>query len=111
VKATGEGLLQRLSDSHRRSAVRLGYGLAVLNAVVSGVSIYVNSLGVSHFHNAVLCTSLKNGVAGSLLIPLGLLPNQRRLYRELRRRDWGWLVLLALTGGSVPLPSTSPASR
>ncbi len=111
-------LLERLSEGHPRSAVRLGYGLAVLNALVSGVAIYVNSLGVAHFQNAVVYTSLKNGVSGILLlIPFALLSSQRRLYRGLRRRDWGWLVLLALTGGSVPfalyftgLKMTSPVT-
>lgn len=85
-----------------RGAVRVGYGLAVLNAVVSGVAIYVNSRGVSHFHNAVVYTSLKNGVSGLLLLPLALFPAQRRRYRQLRRRDWQWLLLLAVTSGSLP---------
>lgn len=101
-----------------RLAVKVGYGFAALNAVVSGVSIYVNSLGVAHFTNPVLYTSLKNGVSGALmLVPLVLLAGQRRQYKELSRRDWGWLGLVALVGGSVPfalyftgLKSTTPVT-
>lgn len=84
-------------------AVRAGYCLAAVNAVVSGVSIYVNSLGVAHFQQPVLYTTLKNGVSGTvLLVAVCLLSSQRRQFRGLSRRDWLWLVVVALVGGSAP---------
>lgn len=83
-------------------AVRVGYGFAVANTLVSGVSIYVNSLGVAHFKNAVLYTTLKNGLSGAVLLVLAcLVGSQRQRYRELRAKDWGWLVLVALFAGSA----------
>lgn len=82
---------------------RLGYVFAILNAVISGVAVYVSSLAVGTFHDAVLYTSLKNAVVGVLLlIPLAVLARERRRYRELRSRDWAWLLGVAVVGGSVP---------
>jgi len=82
---------------------RLGYAFAVLAAIISGVSIYVNSFGVKQFHDATLYTLLKNGVVGvALLIPLVVLPARRAEYLKLNRRQSAWLVALAVTGGSVP---------
>ena len=90
----------------RRSWVRnpkLGYAAAVAAAVISGVSIYVNSLTVKSFTDPVLYTAVKDGLVGVvLLVPLAVLPAKRAEVRQLDRRTWSWLVALALTGGSVP---------
>ena len=45
-----------------------GIALAFVSAVISGVSIYVNGLGVKHFSDATVYTTAKNGVAGLLLL-------------------------------------------
>ncbi|MGH9107163.1 MAG: EamA family transporter [Acidimicrobiales bacterium] len=103
--AGGEVLAARLArfTATSRSASRVGYAFAVVNAVVSGVAVYVSSLGVGLFHNAVLYTSMKNGVVGvALLFPALLLGSQRRRFRGLTRRDWAWLSVVAVVGGSVP---------
>lgn len=90
------------------SAVRgtnptIGYLFAVLNAVVSGIAIYVNSLGVKLFSDSTLYTTLKNAVVGAaLLVPVIALTRCRAELRGLNIRQWGWLLLLALIGGSMP---------
>ncbi|HUY62141.1 MAG TPA: EamA family transporter [Candidatus Dormibacteraeota bacterium] len=82
---------------------KLGYTLAVANALISGIAIYVNTLGVKSFPSAILYTALKNGVVGVLLLGLFLaLGRPRQRLRGLGRRDWGWLGVVALVGGSVP---------
>ncbi len=82
---------------------RLGYAFAGLNAVISGVAIYVSSKGVALFSDATVYTTLKNGVAGlALLLPLFFLARQRAELRRLSPKQWGWLVALAVIGGSVP---------
>lgn len=82
---------------------RLGYTFAVLAAVISGVSIYVNSFGVKLFHDATVYTLLKNGVVGLILLVALLFAASRRAeYRRLNRRQSAWLIALALTGGSIP---------
>ena len=82
---------------------RIGYGFAALNAVISGFAIYINSLGVKLFASATLYTTLKNAVVGiALLLPLLLFAERRAEWRRLSKGQWGWLLLLAVIGGSVP---------
>jgi drug/metabolite transporter (DMT)-like permease len=80
-----------------------GYLIAALAAAISGVSVYVNSLGVRSFADPVLYTALKNGLVGLVLLaPLACSPALRAEYRRLDGRTWAWMIALALTGGSVP---------
>lgn len=86
-----------------KSTARLGYAFAVLAALVSGVSVYINSLGVKTFSDPVLYTALKDGLVGViLLMPLALSSGWRAEYRKLSVRTWAWMIALALTGGSIP---------
>ncbi len=90
-------------SSKRRPRPALGYAFAVAAAVISGISIYVNSLGVHLYRDATLYTTLKNGVVGAiLLVPLLFLGERRREYGRLQKPTAAWLVALAVTGGSVP---------
>jgi drug/metabolite transporter (DMT)-like permease len=101
----GSGLFVRFltteAAGERNGAV--GYVFAVLAACISGVSVYVNSLGVRSFADPVLYTTLKDGLVGVvLLVPLCFSTGWRSEYRQLNRKTWAWLVALALTGGSLP---------
>ena len=80
---------------------RRGYTLAVLTMVISGVAIYVNSLGVRTFEDSTLYTAMKNSVAGlALLAPLALRRN-RSAWHALTTRQWLLLLVVALVGGCV----------
>jgi len=80
-----------------------GYVLAALNMVVSGVAIYVNSLGVRMFSDSTFYTAGKNlFVALALSAPLAFSSRARAAYRSLGRREWLLLLAVALIGGSVP---------
>ena len=82
---------------------RLGYMFAALNAVISGVAIFVNTYGVKLFTDSTLYTAMKNGVVGvALLVPVIFFGTQRAELKRLRGRQWGLLILLALIGGSLP---------
>ncbi len=82
---------------------RLGYAFAALNAVISGVAIFVNTYGVKLFTDSTLYTAMKNGVVGVvLLVPVIFFSTQRAELKRLRGRQWGLLVLLAIVGGSLP---------
>ncbi|HEY2594292.1 MAG TPA: DMT family transporter, partial [Chloroflexota bacterium] len=77
--------------------------LAIAAACISGVSVFVNSLGVRSFADPVLYTTFKDGLVGlAFLVPLVFSAGLRAEYRRLDSRKWAWLVALALTGGSVP---------
>ena len=81
---------------------RIGYYYAALNAVISGVAIYVNSIGVKTFSDSTLYTAMKNAVVGiCVLIPLLVFAGSRAELRRLNRKQVGLLVVVALIGGSV----------
>ena len=92
----------------RLSTRTLGVMLAFVTACVSGVAVYVNSKGVSHFDDATVYTTAKNAVAGALLLVLALplLTAKRasagKTARPRTRRDWLALGTVACIGGSVP---------
>jgi drug/metabolite transporter (DMT)-like permease len=105
VSRAGTGLFVRVlpSEQKGRRSPALGYLFAALAAVVSGVAVYVNSLGVQTFQDPVLYTALKDGLVGViLLVPLLVAPGWRGEYRRLNATTWAWMIALALTGGSVP---------
>jgi drug/metabolite transporter (DMT)-like permease len=80
-----------------------GVALAFCTAVISGVSIYVNSYAVKHFTDATVYTTAKNAVAGALLVVLVLaLRNRTPDTSNLPTRNWRALVTVAVVGGSVP---------
>jgi drug/metabolite transporter (DMT)-like permease len=85
-----------------------GIALAFLTAVISGVSIYVNSLAVKHFTDQTVYTTAKNGVAGLLLllvlwVALRRRPSPRRRHTPPPRRMSALaLLIVAVIGGSVP---------
>lgn len=79
-----------------------GYVFAVVNMMISGVAVFVNSVGVRLFSDAVLYAFLKNAVVGAaLLIPLAASPARRAEYRRLAGRQWALLVLVSIVGGSA----------
>jgi drug/metabolite transporter (DMT)-like permease len=88
----------------RRIPVTQGWGvvLAVMTALVSGVSIYVNAFGVKQVPDAAVYTTLKNGVAAAVLLAVLLAGREATDVRRLRPRQWGGLALLGLIGGSTP---------
>src|SRR5690242_15501148 len=101
-EAPGSGLFVRFfrGEASGRQSLRFGYVFASLAGVVSGVSVYVNSLGVKSFADPVLYTALKDGFVGLvLLLPLVISSGWRAEYRRLGPKTWAWMVALALTGG------------
>ena len=51
---------------------RVGLGIALVTALVSGVSVFVNASAVRAFEDPVLFTTLKNAVAAGILIALAV---------------------------------------
>lgn len=78
-----------------------GIAFAFCTAVVSGVSIYLNSKAVRHFDNATVYTTAKNAVAGLLLLALAIVPARGGEPLRTSKRAPALLVV-AVIGGSVP---------
>jgi drug/metabolite transporter (DMT)-like permease len=49
---------------------RIGIGLALVAALISGVSVWVNAMAVKAFGDAILYTTVKNVIAAALLIAI-----------------------------------------
>ena len=99
----GEKLLPGgVPGSPRAGNVLTGYLLAVVNMLISGVAIYVNSLGVRLFNDSTLYTAAKNLVAGVVLAILAVSTGRQQAREKLTPSGWSLLLLVALIGGSVP---------
>ena len=80
-----------------------GIGLAASTAVISGIAVYVNAIGVKQVPDAALYTTLKNGVAAVLLIGILLAtPRARAAVPRLSGRQWLGLGAIGVLGGSIP---------
>ena len=90
------------------TTTRLGIGLAAAAAMISGVSVWVNSYGVSQVPDAILYTTLKNAVAAALLVGLLLAIRARGAAAatdeptaRLSRGTAAALVLIGIFGGGL----------
>src|SRR5690606_445072 len=82
-----------------------GILLALVTAVVSGVSVFVNGFGVrawTEVSDPATYTTLKNLGAAAILISLLGLTARRRSVIPQARRHWLGLLVVAVVGGSIP---------
>ena len=86
-----------------------GVAIAFVTSIVSGVAVYVNAHGVSHFDDATVYTTAKNAIAGLFLLTLALpvltsasTPLARRSARPRTRAQRAGVATVVLVGGSVP---------
>ena len=79
-----------------------GVGLAALTALISGVSVFVNSYAVKELPDAAVYTTLKNGVAAAILLLVAAAVVPRAQVRTIDRRSWATMVVIGVIGGSIP---------
>jgi drug/metabolite transporter (DMT)-like permease len=78
-----------------------GLVLALMAALVSGVSVFVNGIAVS-LANPFAYTALKNIGALAFVAAIALAVAGIRHFRRLSVRQWGILALIGVIGGGVP---------
>ncbi|MEM4264083.1 MAG: DMT family transporter [Candidatus Woesearchaeota archaeon] len=78
-----------------------GYLFVLLTALVSGVSIFLNTFAVKGI-NPYVFTFSKNVLVVVFLLSLLLLFNEIKSFKLLSKMQWFKLVLIGLVGGSVP---------
>ena len=79
-----------------------GIYLAVITAVISGVSIFINKFAVDAVQPPILFTGVKNAGVGLLIISIILLSGKWKLLKSLTRKQIFGLIMIALVGGTVP---------
>jgi drug/metabolite transporter (DMT)-like permease len=84
------------------STTRWGVGLAVVAALISGFSIFVNGFAVKQLPDPAVYTTLKNGIAAFLLVGVAIAVVKRSEVRALDRRSWAGLATIGVIGGSIP---------
>jgi len=80
---------------------RKGILFILATAVISGVSIYVNSLGVK-FVNPYVFTGIKNLLVGLALFSLIMALKEWKSLKALTKKQWWQLALIGLIGGAIP---------
>ncbi len=80
---------------------RKGILFVLATAIISGVSIYVNSLGVK-FANPYIFTGMKNVLVGLALFSLIMALREWKQLKKLTSRQWWQLTLIGLIGGAIP---------
>lgn len=78
-----------------------GYFLVFLTALISGFAIFINRFGVKGF-NPYIFTGLKNLAVALLLSSLLLILKDWKILKELNKKQWIFLLLIGLIGGSIP---------
>jgi drug/metabolite transporter (DMT)-like permease len=83
--------------------IRTGLLLAAATALISGVSIFLNSYAVKALPDAGLFTTLKNGIAAAALFAVAIpVLRMRRQPLAINRQTVGWLTVIGIIGGSIP---------
>lgn len=82
--------------------LRWGVLLALATAAISGVSIFVNAFAVKQLPDPAVYTTLKNGIAGFVLVALAVATVRPGSVRSVPARSWGWLAVVGIIGGSIP---------
>ncbi len=77
-----------------------GILLVLLTALISGVSVFVNSYAVQGASPDAF-VAVRNVAVAAMLVPLALLAG-RTARARLSRADWGRLVAIGLVGGAIP---------
>lgn len=78
-----------------------GIKYALLAALISGVSIYVNKFAIAGI-NPLTFTATKNFAVGLLIIGVLVLNKKWQLVKELNTKEIIWLVLIGVIGGALP---------
>lgn len=79
-----------------------GLYLAMLTAVISGLSVFLNKFAVSAWSNSSVFTTGKNLMAVVFLISVMALFGKFSELKNLPKKDWFLLVVIGFIGGSLP---------
>lgn len=79
-----------------------GIYLALATAVISGFAVFVNKFASKAFSGPFVFTTAKNIGVALILVSIILLPKFIKQLRALNKKQWSYLLLIGLIGGSIP---------
>lgn len=89
-------MLKQLKGENR------GIYLALAAALISGVAVFLNKEGISLVRDSDVYTTLKNIGTAVIVLCFFVFTLRIREFSKLKAKDWFWLVLIGLVGGSIP---------
>ncbi|MFH1521242.1 MAG: DMT family transporter [Candidatus Micrarchaeota archaeon] len=78
-----------------------GIMLALITAIISGISVFVNGFAIK-LSDPIVYVTLKNVGALVFLVVIAFALNELKNLKKLSRKQIGMLVLIGIIGGSVP---------
>jgi len=79
-----------------------GIYLAILAALISGVSIFINKFAVASISSPLVFTTTKNLLVGILILSIIFISKKWKLIYKLNKKDLIYLGLIGIIGGSIP---------
>ncbi|MBN1326181.1 DMT family transporter [Candidatus Falkowbacteria bacterium] len=79
-----------------------GLFLALLTAIISGLSVFLNKFAVNAIFNSDIFTTAKNLIVGLILLGIVLTPLFYSKLKKIKINDWLKLILIGGIGGSIP---------
>jgi drug/metabolite transporter (DMT)-like permease len=83
-------------------ASKKGIYLALVTALVSGVSIFINKFAVGTFSPPLVFTAVKNTGVALLIISLLFFTRKYKLLGNLNKKEALYLLLIGIVGGAIP---------
>jgi len=82
--------------------MKKGIYFSLITALISGVSVFINSSVIKTFSNVYFFTTAKNLVVVFLIASLLIFLKKIKTFQRLSKRDWLNLFLIGLVGGGIP---------
>ena len=79
-----------------------GVYLALIAAIISGFSIFLNKFAVVAIKQPLVFTAVKNTIVGVLILAIILVLKKWKDVKKLNRRDITYLLFIGVIGGSLP---------
>ncbi|MBU2595911.1 DMT family transporter [Patescibacteria group bacterium] len=79
-----------------------GIVLALVAALISGAAVFLNKEGISLIKDSDVYTTVKNTGTAVIVLCFFIFTLRLQEFKKLKIKDWFWLALIGLVGGSIP---------
>lgn len=82
--------------------LKKGFYFAFITALISGLAIFFSSLATKVIRDPFVLTTSRNVVVALVLGAIILTVKNRQALKKISKKDWLYLVLVGIIGGSIP---------